>query len=231
MSSPLSRWQNFCELRNAALARAMRTPCEVQVVAVSKYHSAAKIFEHISQVPGFTLDLGENYLQELGQKQAFEKLASLPIRWHFIGALQTRKIAAISSAVSCIHSVGRIKELDQIAKLRSQLSAAPDFYLQFNASGEGSKNGFEMGEAGQVLETLDRAKLMDKFLGVMCSAAPLEVAGETEVRKTFVRLRELRDRYFVGKKLNMGMSSDFALAIEEGSDLVRVGTLLFGDRN
>ena len=233
MSEILERWQKFCELRDAALVRTGRTAKEVQVVAVSKLHDAASVAAHLKTIPEFPRQLGENYLQELQEKARASELASLSIEWHFIGALQSRKIPEVCALAQVIHSVGRVKELEALAKVRFESSdnEMPSFYVQFNISGEGTKNGFELNEASLVTDALERLSLQDKFLGLMGSAAPLETAGETAVRGSFSRLRDLRDRYFSDKELNMGMSADFGLAIAEGSDLVRVGTLLFGNRD
>ncbi|HVJ66318.1 MAG TPA: YggS family pyridoxal phosphate-dependent enzyme [Bdellovibrionota bacterium] len=232
MSEIRQRWQKFCERRDAALMRTGRTAKAVQVVAVSKLHDAASVAAHLKEIPEFPHLLGENYLQELQEKARAPELASLTIEWHFIGALQSRKIPEVCAIAQVIHSVGRVKELEALAKVRFESSdnEMPFFYVQFNISGEGSKNGFEPEESSLVTDALERLSLQDKFLGLMGSAAPLETAGEAGVRASFAQLRELRDRYFSDKELNMGMSADFELAIAEGSDLVRVGTLLFGER-
>ncbi len=230
MSSSALRWKKFCDLRDQALVRSKRTFCELQVVAVSKLHSAQEITKHLAEIKEFPRDLGENYLQELQEKNAYPELIGLGIRWHFIGNLQSRKIAEIAKCASVIHAVGRVKELEILAQVLSESGKVPNFYFQFNASNESAKNGFDMNQATEALEALERLSLGERCLGLMCSAAPLENVGDAEVRKTFASLRDLRDKYFTGKRLNMGMSSDFEIAIEEGSDVIRVGTLLFGDR-
>lgn len=220
------RWETFCQRRDKALATAVRTLGELEVVAVSKKQSPQVIATHIFEIEKFPRTLGENYLQELQQKVNHPELLPHDLEWHFIGALQSRKIAEVAKVAKVIHSVSRIKELESLAQILRNENQIPNFYLQFNASNESTKQGFDMNEAALAVETLDRLDLNDRCLGLMCTAAPVEHL----TRKTFERLRILRDKHFAGKKLNMGMSSDFEIAIQEGTDLIRVGSMLFGER-
>lgn len=230
MTSPLVRWKYFCEVRDKALLRNSRSPQTLQVVAVSKHHDAAAVACHLRAADEFPRDLGENYLQELQAKAADLDLKSLGVRWHFIGNLQSRKISDVCKVAQVIHSVGREKELKVLSDLRISHGQIPKFYLQFNISSEGTKNGFQLSEALFAQECLEKYHLKQDCLGLMGSAAPIEDVGEAGIRKQFALLRQLRDLHFKQASLNMGMSADFDLAIDEGSDLIRVGTILFGER-
>lgn len=230
-SEILKRWEKFCERRDRALATAVRTVSEVQVVVATKYHTPAELAEHVDVVAEFPRDWGENYYQELARKAVAPELQNLGLKWHYFGALQSKKILPITEVASTIHSVGRVKELEMLAKILKDTGSLAKFYVQFNVSIETTKNGFEVEEATLAAETVQKLGLDKHCLGLMCSAAPIEDQGLVKVREAFVRLRELRDRHFKGKKLNMGMSADFDLAIAEGSDVIRVGTTLVGNRN
>jgi pyridoxal phosphate enzyme (YggS family) len=202
-----------------ALSKAGRAPQDIKLVAVSKAQPLEAIQNFLrAQKPFWAL--GESYLDEMCEKQKH-----ISATWHFIGRLQSRKIESLLKRASCLHAVGRIKELEAIAR------APIPFFVQFNVSGETEKNGFHLEEATHVKELVEQLGLQKFFQGVMAMPAPIEKVGDSVVRKQMLKLRDLRDLHFAGSMLNMGTSSDFEMAIEEGSDVIRVGSLLFGERH
>jgi len=192
----------------------------LKLLPVSKGHSVKSIQAVLSKrkIPR---RLGENYLEELIEKS--KQIANM--EWHFIGRLQSRKIPDICRIASVIHTVTRRKELEEIAKF-----VAPKFFVQVNISNEEQKNGCDESELQRLKQNIEGLGLEKRWLGLMGMAAPIEVVGEEEVRKSFAKLRELRDRYCPGKELSMGMSSDYKIAIAEGSNWLRIGSLVFGER-
>lgn len=230
MSTPQDRWKVFDEKLQAALFRSNRSISELQILAVSKKQSVEKILNHIKLIKEFPLNLGENYFQELCAKMDDSSLQGLGVDWHYIGVLQSKKIASISSRVKAIHSVAREKELLAMSQLLKSHGKLCQFYLQFNVSGESTKNGFVAQDAQRVLDFIGEHGLVNHLEGFMTSAAPLELVGETVVRSSFEMLRNIRDKSFPKGKLNMGMSSDFEIAILEGANVLRLGSILFGER-
>jgi len=198
-----------------------KIPSHVFLLAVSKGHSL-EFLEQCLSLKDFPREWGENYFDELQAKASKIK----EVNWHFLGALQSRKILEICKLASCIHSVSRLKEL----KLFRGAQSLPKFYLQVNISHESQKNGASVEELEQLLMELKTSNLEENFLGLMGMAAPIDVVGEMEVARQYSELRKIRDTYCSGKKLNMGMSGDYNIAIAEGSDLIRVGTAIFGER-
>lgn len=204
----------------AAAQRSGRKASDVHILPVSKSQTIERLKVALAE-KGFPQRLGENYFQELQDKQAALKGA---IEWHFIGPLQSRKVEEIAQRVSFIHSVCREKELKLLR------GTTVKFLLQVNTSGEGQKNGVPPAELPQLLQTIADLGLTSQCVGLMCLPSPLEEVGEKALRKEFALLRRLRDKELPHGGLSMGMSGDFELAIEEGSTWVRVGSLLFGAR-
>jgi pyridoxal phosphate enzyme (YggS family) len=217
------RWELVESRIRATCERAKRLRSEVRVLPVSKGHSEALILESFSLYPR-PHALGENYLDEMKKKAL--ALQETGLKWHYLGRLQSRKIEEICEIADCVHTVSRVKEFEML----SDQNGVPSFYVQMNISDEDQKNGCDEAGLVKILESIEKRKLGDKFLGLMGMASPLEEALERGVRQQFSKLRNLRDRLVPGKELNMGMSGDFEIAIEEGSNLVRIGSLLFGDR-
>jgi len=199
---------------------------EVTIVAVSKGQSAEKI-RHLCELKNPPTFFAESYLAEALEKQ---KQFNLPkqAQWHFIGRLQSRKIAEIVQNFSCLHSVSRIKEIEGLLETPE---AKPTFFLQVNTSGEVQKNGFLPAELASAIAFCNDNGLKDRLLGLMTLPAPLTDVSEVQLRREFSSLRELRDRLCPEKLLNMGSSSDYKIAISEGSDWIRLGTVIFGERS
>lgn len=220
-------FHRFQEALANACARAGRSPESIEVLAVSKGQSIETLRSALS-IPDFPLSWGENYLNELEAKAGLAEFAK--VHWHYLGALQSRKIESALSLSECLQGVSRKKELDFIAKFMAPL-AKKSFFIQVNLSGEEQKLGANPDSLSLLLEVVEQLGLSQNLRGLMGVASDLEGASEKKVREEFARLRELRDRHLPKGKLSMGMSADYALAICEGSDMIRVGTLLFGERN
>jgi len=196
------------------------------LVAVSKTKSAADILRLYEQGQR---DFGENYVQELLQKQQ-----ELPadIRWHFIGHLQTNKVKQIASFVHLIHGVDSEKLLTEINKQAKKFDRRIDCLLQMHIAREETKFGMDRDELSMIQP--DKYENV-RIRGLMGMASFSD--DENLVRNEFRYLRMIFDdltrvpAYSNMDTLSMGMSADFKIAIEEGSTMVRIGSLLFGKRD
>ena len=217
------------DLKKKAAERSGRSGDDVLLVAVTKLHSTDEINEAIHC--GIT-DIGENKVQEIMDK--YDRVE--PVRWHLIGHLQTNKVKYIIDKVSMIHSVDSLKLAQEINKRAQQHGLVMDILIQVNSAMEESKFGItteETGELiGQILETCPNVRIR----GLMC-IAPFE-DNPDDARVYFAEVKKLSDKYgqidhpmLDFKYLSMGMSNDFEVAIEEGSNLIRVGTSIFGARD
>ena len=207
-------------------------PLGVQLVAVSKTHSAKAIQD--------AYDAGQRVFGENKAQELKDKYAILPkdIQWHFIGHLQTNKIKYIAGFVSLIHSVDSLKLLVEIDREAKKANRTINCLLQFHIAEEETKYGLDMNEVHQLL-TSDEYKTLQNIniAGVMGMATFTENADI--VRKEFRSLKSifnaLKEKYFAEKldfaEISMGMSDDYLVAIEEGSTLIRVGSSIFGMRN
>lgn len=202
---------------------------KIQLIAVSK----TKPVEDIQQLYKLgQLDFGENYVQEL-----VEKAGKLPpdIRWHFIGHLQTNKIKLILPFVQLIQGVDSLKLLKEINKQAIAIGRKVDCLLQVHIGEEETKFGFDERELNDAFKFSGELSHV-KVIGLMGMASLTE--NQEQVRGEFRKLKELFDNQTSLKAhgsrltaLSMGMTSDYKIAIEEGSTMVRIGSLLFGERN
>lgn len=196
----------------------------VTLVAVSKTRPAEDI--RVLYDLGHR-DFGENYVQELLGKQG-----ALPedIRWHFIGHLQTNKVRQIAGFVHLIHGVDSVKLLQEINKQGQKLNRRVGCLLQVHIAQEETKFGFDAAELRQLADQLSSFPYAH-VKGLMGMATNTD--NETQIRTEFAQLRELAGiiPFDNAPILSMGMSNDYAIAIEEGSTLVRIGSLLFGSRS
>ena len=172
-------------------------------------------------------DFGENYVQEL-----VEKAEQLPkdIRWHFIGHLQTNKVKSIVPFVYLIHGVDSLKLLNEIDKQAAKNSRVIHCLLQVHIAQEETKFGFDENE----LFGLDMGQFQNvKINGLMGMASLTD--DMNKVRIEFKHLKTISQKLQAStpqlQTLSMGMSSDYKIAIEEGSNMVRIGSLIFGERN
>ena len=198
---------------------------QVTLVAVSKTKPVSEIRElyHLGQ-----RDFGENYVQELAEKQS-----QLPpdIRWHFIGHLQSNKARFIVPFVHLIHGVDSFKLLKEISKQASKISREVNCLLQVHIAEEETKFGFDEAELAFAMKEISQNGIQNiKVRGLMGMASFTD--DIIKVRSEFARLKKLFDVYAGNQfdTLSMGMSGDYKIAIEEGSNMVRIGSLLFGNR-
>lgn len=175
-------------------------------------------------------DFGENYVQEL-----VDKAASLPndIRWHFIGHLQSNKVKYIAPFVQLIHGVDSLKLLAAINKQATKHNRMIDCLLQVHIATEETKFGLDERELSEVAAQINMAKLTNVNIRGLMGMASFSDDPEL-VRNEFRLLKSLFDKYAPSfdqwEMLSMGMSGDYKMAIEEGSTMVRIGSLLFGER-
>ncbi len=198
----------------------------ITLLAVSKGQSAEAIAELYRL--GHR-DFGENYVQELVDKA--EQLAALgcsEIRWHFIGHLQTNKVKALVSHVWAVHSVDSEKLARELAKRWDRATPLPCF-IEVNIDGEASKTGIAPENTASLARKIASLPQL-RLLGLM--AVPASGRTTEETSQSFAKLCSLEEqcRPATQGQLSMGMSTDFELAITQGSTHVRVGTALFGPR-
>ena len=206
-----------------------KTEQDVLLVAVTKTRTADEINEAIDA--GIT-DIGENKVQEVVDK--FDHVKS--VRWHLIGHLQTNKVKYIIDKVCMIHSVDSMKLAKEIDKRAGQHGVTMDILIQVNAAQEESKFGITTDDTKQlVLDILEECPNI-RIRGLMHIAPAAD--DPNDVRQYFSQVKDLYEEcgkiehpHLDFKYLSMGMSHDFGVAIEEGSNLIRVGTSIFGARD
>ncbi len=195
----------------------------VRLVAVSKTKPPADIMALYEMGQR---DFGENYVQEM-----LDKAGQLPadIRWHFIGHLQTNKVKSMVPIVHLIHGVDSLRLLKEIDRQGGVMGRVLDVLLQVHIAREETKFGLDEAEVGEMTEQSKGLKNV-RVRGLMGMASN---TGDVEVvKEEFHGLKAMLDRYFPeGGILSMGMSADYEIAIAEGSNMVRIGSLLFGERD
>jgi pyridoxal phosphate enzyme (YggS family) len=208
---------------------------DVTLVAVSKMQTIESV-KHLYKLG--QRDFGENYVQELIEKQL---LLPNDIRWHFIGHLQSNKIKYIASFIHLIQSVDSFKLLMEINRQAKKLDRVIDCLLQVHIAVEDTKYGLHDNELDELVNGILKANEVNELTNVRVTG--LMGMGsysdnEAKVRLEFEYLSTLYDKYadiktanFNFTRLSMGMSGDYKIAIEEGSTMVRIGSLLFGNRN
>jgi len=207
-------------------------PLHINLVAVSKIQPVQAIKElyQFGQK-----DFGENYVQELVEKQT-----QLPadIRWHFIGHLQTNKVKLIAPFIYLVQGVDSFKLLKAINKEAKKNNRIIKILLQVHIAKEETKFGLDENELALLLNNqLTNEPLHHiNIVGLMGMASFID--DMDKVRKEFKHLKTLYDKYIRLSTVNlqlqtlsMGMSGDYKLAIEEGSNMVRIGSLIFGERH
>lgn len=225
-------------ISNAA-RQAGRDPASVTLVVVTKTHPPARV---AAAVAAGACDLGENRVQEaLGKINALTSLEPMP-RWHLVGHLQRNKARLAATHFGLIHSVDSLRLAEALARHVPNAQRLP-ILLQFNVSGEASKEGFTLAGGASnrpalaaLLPELERIIALPSLAvhGLM-TIAPL-VDDPEAARPHFRALRELRDELAqcfpqaTWHELSMGMSDDFTVAIAEGSTIVRLGRAIFGER-
>jgi PLP dependent protein len=201
------------------------------LVAVSKFKpaSAIQILYDLGQI-----DFGENYVQEMVEKQS-----SLPndIRWHFIGHLQRNKVKYIAPFVQLIHTVDSVALLEEINKQALKNNRVIQCLIQIKINEEDTKSGLEIRELASFFNEVKNSNFTNvNIIGVMGMSTFTE--DMQQVRKEFKTLKntfdEIKRDYYNDalefKEISMGMSGDYTIALDEGSTMLRIGTLLFGER-
>jgi len=206
-------------------------PESCTLVAVSKTKPNAAILEAYQTGQK---DFGENKVQELTQKAA-----ELPkdIQWHMIGHLQRNKVKYIAPFIHLIHSVDSIRLLQEVNKQGERNNRVINCLLQVHIAKEDSKFGFDENELVALVENNDLATLhFVKVIGLMGMATFTD--DKNQVHQEFKVLGELFESFkkyemdnFLMQTLSMGMSGDYEIAVKEGSTMVRVGSVIFGERN
>ncbi len=248
MSTLKERYTEVKQRIADAAKRSGRTADSVYLIAVTKFAEPEDIRELIEL--GHR-DFGENKVQQLSQRASiinewFDRMRQLPrvagehagfdpsspVRWHMIGHLQRNKVRKVADLVRLVHSVDSLRLAEEIQQIANKLDCTIDVLLQVNVSNEDSKFGVPIAAAAAIAEQID-TMINVRVRGLM-TMAPIGTSPE-EARPHFTRCRELYEdmvREGVGEGhfdlLSMGMSGDYEVAIEEGANLVRVGSAIFG---
>ncbi len=210
-----------------AATKSGRSVDDVELVAITKTHSAEKVREAI--------EAGQILFGESRVQEARAKIPELPsnVRWHFVGHLQKNKVRQALPFFEMVHSVDSLSLAQDINRIAEEEGLYPRVLLEMNVAGEGSKFGFAPDHLREHVEALLRLPRLS-IEGLMC--IPPIAAESEDSRKFFIEVRELRDsleKEFNMKlpQLSMGMTNDYTIAVQEGATLVRVGTAIFGERS
>lgn len=215
--------QNICD-------RVGRNRDEIEIIAVTKTLDLDLIEEAIDYKYN---SIGENRVQELERR--FIQLEGRDVNYHMIGSLQSNKVKDIVGKVKLIHSVDRMSVARQIQRRSKNKDIVTNVLLQVNIAEEGTKSGLKEEEVMPFIEkVLDNENM--RIRGLMTMAPHVE--DEEVIRDVFRRLRELKEE--IEKKnyegltmdyLSMGMTNDYEIAIEEGANILRLGRVIFGERD
>jgi len=201
-------------------------PKYVDLVAISKTKSSEEIIQAYDEGQR---TFGENKVQEMTEKQ---QILPSDIKWHMVGHLQRNKVKYIASYVSLIHSVDSIKLIIEINKQANKNQRIIPCLLQIKIAGETTKFGLSEDDATHLLENSIKYKNI-KISGLMGMASLTK--NELQIDNEFKKLKnffdQLKSKFDQLKILSMGMSSDYKLAIKNGSNMIRIGSQIFGPRN
>ncbi len=222
--------KNYTEIKQRvydACRRVGRNPDEVTILAVTKTQPADKINQAVEL--GLN-QIGENRVQELLSKYDSVNGGA---KWHLIGSLQTNKVKYIADKVCMIHSVDSLRLAEEIDRQCKKINKVMDILIEVNVSGEETKHGISPNEVESFIKELSHLKNIS-ISGFM-TMAPFD-APEDEIRAVFANLYKMyvdisQKKYdnINMRYLSMGMSNDFEIAVEEGANIVRIGTSLFKD--
>jgi len=223
----ISNYNSLCEDVRLIAENAGRNPDEIKIIAVSKTFSPEIVQEAIDS--GISV-IGENKVQEAKTKS---QILNGEFSIHMIGHLQSNKAKEAVKIFDCIHSIDKVSTALKLNEAAAQINKKQKIFIQVNVSGEETKSG--VSEKKLLNISRDIADLQNvEILGLMTMAP---YTDDTDViRQTFRRTSELLHEInsklsLTLKELSMGMSSDYALAVEEGATMIRVGSLIFGQRN
>ena len=203
-------------------------PKSVKLLAVSK----TRTIEEMEEAYDFGLrDFAENKVQELIRK---EELFHKDVRWHLIGNLQTNKVKYIVGKVHLIHSLSSIKLLEKIEELFGKSNVVANTLIQINIGREESKTGILLENLEELIEKIEECKFV-KVKGIMVIIPKgNDESNRYYFKQTYDIFSKLKERSFNNinmEILSMGMTHDYKIAIEEGSNMIRIGTGIFGERN
>jgi len=211
-----------------AAERSGRSASDITVVAVTKTFGPETVEE---AVRGGICDVGENRVQEFLEKA---DRVSLDCRWHLVGHLQTNKVNKAIGRFAMIQSIDSIKLAEKLSRAGGERGITTDVLIEVNTSGEASKHGFDPEETVEAFGGIARLPALS-VRGLMTVGPWVE--DEAIVASAFGTLRKLKEDMersasddILLEHLSMGMSDDFELAIREGSTMVRLGRVLFGER-
>ena len=219
----------------AAAERSGREPGRVRIVAVTKGHPPEAVEAVLS---AGLADVGENRVEELERKApAFQ---GRDLRWHMIGHVQSRKAARAARLATLLHSVDSLRLARRLSRAADEAGKSLPVLVQVNASGEAAKGGFPASGASREARTeaLEGIAQLSALPGLrpvgLMTMAPW-TTDEAVLRATFRRTRQLLEDAtgidgFEARELSMGMSNDYETAVEEGSTMLRLGTVLLGRR-
>ena len=215
---------------STAAEKSGRSASDITLLAVTKLH---EIDEMEAAIAAGISDIAENKVQELVRK--YPLMQSHP-NWHLIGHLQTNKVKQVVGKVSLIHSVDSVSLAREIDKRAENSGLIQDILIQVNAAGEAQKSGVSPEETEPLIFTINELCKNIRIRGLMFIAPAAE--DPEDVRKYFRQVKILYDQLaqlslerVSMEILSMGMSGDYEVAIEEGSNMVRIGTAIFGKRD
>ena len=218
----------------------IKSYCEekgITLVAISKLKTPKEILEIYNQGQRI---FGENKVQELVEKYELPALATKEIEWHLVGHLQTNKVKYIAPFVSLIHSIDSWKLLEEVNKQAEKFSRVIQVLLQIHIAQEETKFGLSFTDAEEIFHNPGLQNLRHVQIDGLMGMASL-TENENQIREEFGRLKKffeemksdssvLQTANCKLQTLSMGMSSDYKIAIEEGSTMVRIGSAIFGER-
>lgn len=200
----------------------------IKLIAVTKNHDVYAMREAIDAGAIF---VGENRVQE-----AMKKIETLErkVEWHLIGQLQTNKVKQAVKIFDLIQSVDRVKLVDEIEKAAEKIGKIQDVLIQVNLAKEESKTGIYREDLSGLLQKVDKMEHLH-LCGLMCIAPNYDDIEKCrllfrEMYKVFLEVKKMSFKTADIKYLSMGMTHDYTIAIEEGANIVRIGTAIFGQR-
>lgn len=220
------------EVIAASAKKSGREPSEIKLIGVTKTIGVPVIKELLE---AGVAELGENRVQEfLPKYEVFQKSEIRPNSWHFIGHLQRNKVKFIADKIDLIHSVDSLPLAEEINRRGEKLGKEIQILAEINISGEPSKYGIPPCDILKFAENLVNMRYI-RLSGLMCVAPFVENPEENRVffskmRKKLIDIQNKCLYHTKSVELSMGMTGDFATAIEEGATIVRIGTALFGER-
>lgn len=220
---------SILERTAAAARRSGRNPEDIMVIGVSKTVDAERARE---AVEGGLINLGENRVQELVSK--YEQLSDINVKWHLIGHLQKNKVKYIIDKTVLIHSVESLELANEINKRALKNNMTANVLIELNIGEEESKFGINEESVYDFVKAMEQFENI-KVLGLM-TVAPFSENPEDvrwvfrKMKEIFVKISEMKLINTEMKYLSMGMTNDFEIAIEEGANIVRIGTAIFGKR-